>query len=337
MLIEDAIYPDDQDKQVWLSGFLEQLKWIKGDSRINVEELFHLAGLQVERWKMHQQCSPVGRTFGPCTPHNKAEMIECILEAMTESLPRVIWREQQSSKCDLSPIKRFTDCLKPSDVVVSFNYDTLVERSLENSGKSWNHGLKDVDESPHGVTVLKLHGSVDWLLLKRGTGNSKRLTLLYSKKDSNADSGNEAPAEEVEFHWELWRINEERDVAAEMDRQDGLTRYISFPGMSTLGIRKQLALLPGSGLLWSGAEKELLDAEEIYVVGFSLAPFDAMTRMLFAAVMQERHTRNQLPTKLRLIDPNADDLVKDYRSVFHLPFTVIRSLSQDVDWTSLLG
>ena len=36
------------------------------------------------------------------------------------------------------------------------------------------------------------------------------------------------------------------------------------------------------------------------------------------------------------IDPNADKLVKDYQSVFQIPIDVVKSLAQDVDWTSLL-
>jgi hypothetical protein len=264
-------------------------------------------------------------------------MIEATMQYLTQSLPRVIWREQQSSTCHLAPVERFTDCLKPSDTVISFNYDTLVERGLKNSGKSWNHGLDDTKVLPIGVTVLKLHGSIDWLLMKRGTGNAKRLTLLFSKRDSNVKRGSEPPPEELEFHWELWRINDERHVSAELDRQDGLSTYVSYPGITTLGVHKQLARLPGSGPVWIRAEKELLEAEEIYVVGFSLAPFDAMTRMLFASVMQERHVRNQLPSIVRLIDPTAESLARDYESVFHVPITITKSLSQDADWTTLLA
>ena len=339
MLIKDAIHADADEKNEWISGFIERLQWVKGDSTspVNVEELFHFAALEVERWKMQQQLCLVGRTFGPGTPYNFAKTVECMMTSLMESLPRVIWRQQQRDECDLEPIKRFARSLQPGDVVVSFNYDTLVERALDYSGMAWNHGLKDAEETSNALTVLKLHGSIDWLLLERGKGNSERLTLLFSKTDTNVDE-HEAPLpNEPEYLWELWRINQAQDVVAEMDRQDGMSRYVSFPGMTTLGGHKPLANLPGSAQIWCAAERAIFNAEEMYVVGFSLAPFDAMTRMLFGAVMKERHNQKKLPSVLRLIDPMADSLLQSYMSVFRIPILVDKACSQNIDWSAILA
>lgn len=69
--------------------------------------------------------------------------------------------------------KYFADQLTTSDWVVTFNYDTLLERALESVGKPYrlfptrlssvdpSGGI--VDHSIEDVVVLKMHGSVDWV------------------------------------------------------------------------------------------------------------------------------------------------------------------------------
>jgi SIR2-like domain len=66
----------------------------------------------------------------------------------------------------------FAERLTPEDTVLTFNYDVLLERALEHVGKPYrlfSHRFKSVgpsknvvDSDVEEVTVLKLHGSVDW-------------------------------------------------------------------------------------------------------------------------------------------------------------------------------
>jgi hypothetical protein len=67
---------------------------------------------------------------------------------------------------------RFAEALQPDDLVLTFNYDILLERSLEKIGKAYRlfpsryldagWGMATVDHSRDEVIVLKPHGSVDW-------------------------------------------------------------------------------------------------------------------------------------------------------------------------------
>lgn len=67
---------------------------------------------------------------------------------------------------------RFVDRLDISDIVLSFNYDVLLERALECVGKPYRlfpnrysavyPGSAKVDDSRQELVLLKLHGSVDW-------------------------------------------------------------------------------------------------------------------------------------------------------------------------------
>lgn len=66
----------------------------------------------------------------------------------------------------------FARLLRPSDVVLTFNYDVLLERALEAAGITYRlfpsryrnvrPGQAEVDDSKDEVVVLKMHGSVDW-------------------------------------------------------------------------------------------------------------------------------------------------------------------------------
>ena len=67
---------------------------------------------------------------------------------------------------------QFAKLLKPPDYVLTFNYDVLLERSLEVAGvpfrlfpdryKKGAGGVMLVDDSKEEVVILKLHGSIDW-------------------------------------------------------------------------------------------------------------------------------------------------------------------------------
>lgn len=67
---------------------------------------------------------------------------------------------------------RFAALLQPDDIVLTFNYDLLLERALEALGKPYRlfsdryesvgeYGAT-VDDSRSEVIVLKMHGSIDW-------------------------------------------------------------------------------------------------------------------------------------------------------------------------------
>ncbi len=67
---------------------------------------------------------------------------------------------------------RFAAGLQPSDYVLTFNYDVLLERALEAIGKPFrlfpqrfrnvDPRFAEVDTSREEVVILKLHGSIDW-------------------------------------------------------------------------------------------------------------------------------------------------------------------------------
>jgi hypothetical protein len=59
-----------------------------------------------------------------------------------------------------SPYRNLAKVLAPGDTVVTFNWDTLLEQILEEEGRPYTYG-----PDPKSVSVLKLHGSRNWIRL----------------------------------------------------------------------------------------------------------------------------------------------------------------------------
>lgn len=97
-----------------------------------------------------------------------------ILERMPKDIP--------------GPYRRFAQRLTPQDLVFTFNYDTLLERVLDEEGIAYRlypcrfseigAGVHTVDDSHDELVVIKLHGSVDWF---DRTGYDERVNALRAE------------------------------------------------------------------------------------------------------------------------------------------------------------
>lgn len=336
-ILDGTDLKDLGEMQAWLADFKQRLAAAQGAVEslshflLNVEELFDFAKYDEELWRMRQQLAPVGREWGD-TPWNKADSISIWLNYMEDELAHVIWDAQKQAKCE--PIMHFTKQLSEKDAILTFNYDTLVETTLCAQKQPWNHGLNDRDNG--GVTILKMHGSIDWILLERRPENElEKYTKLFSKKDNNVDEhGHQAPQEE-EYAWELWRAKDAETCNALIDMdKSGLANFRYLQGLAGLGRYKPLHMLVGSAPTWLRAFKALQEAEEVFVIGFSMSPYDSMTRFHFTSVVR---AREKPPNRVVVTDPNAEDLAQAFASVFGNTITLNVAKAQDVDWGKLLS
>lgn len=83
------------------------------------------------------------------------------------------------------PIKRFAASLVPGDVIITFNWDTLLEQALRQLGRPMSYGV-----SASKIRLLKLHGSSDWARLYPGRQVPRRAErvreLVYRYPDPEA-------------------------------------------------------------------------------------------------------------------------------------------------------
>jgi hypothetical protein len=327
LLIREALYEDDETFREWLEQLQQAIRVINGpdsSARVSVEELFYYAPSTAEMWRMRQQMCPVGRMDFE-TPHKRSEEIDAYLATLNEELVRVIVNCER--ECELESAKRLCSVLHDDDVVVSFNYDTIVERTLESMGRQWNHGLRD-EANKQGVTLLKLHGSVDWFMFTRGTADYN-YELLFRKDNLNGVT------DDPDAEFELCRLRNRSLLHLDLPSVNAPWR----PALGGLGLYKPLHQVPGLCDAWQKAGGALSRADSIIVVGFSLSPFDTMARLQLAATKLYRKTG--VAQRVIVADP-SDKVVERYRRIFGSEVeTPLQCASvcgyQDLDWSQILG
>lgn len=324
----------------WIEHLRDRLTWLstaphgREPFKLSIEEVFHYAHFDVEVHRLLQQLVPVGRTDGE-TPWDTAEHIESWLRDLEEAMCDVI--SERENKADLLPITRWAEAVTHNDAVITFNYDTLVERALLQLGQCWSHGF--VGEADEGIPVFKLHGSIDWIVVHRSQVPGK-LDLLFDKRNDNRtdrDSGH------IEDDCRLWRCRSAEQRCKwiqgrhlQLGKEGEVDRlHWRKVGIAGLGAYKLLHEVPGLGLTWVHAMKALHQADVAIVVGFSLSEFDAMAQLQFAEVAKDRI--GQHPLRVVVVDPFLDDAgERRFARVFRTENVhVQRERHEAIDWSSI--
>lgn len=150
--------------------------------------------------------------------------------------------------------------------IITFNYDNLVEKSIQRLGGRFNYGLKADHEFEDGVSysdkgegtaVLKLHGSVNWAY----SGRSGRTFKVYKDYESV--------------------------------RSNGRVPHIVPPTWNKT-IAERLAEV------WFKAIEKMSTATQIVIIGFSIPATDLHFKYLLAAGMRSNFSLR----KIIFVDPS---------------------------------
>jgi hypothetical protein len=167
--------------------------------------------------------------------------------------------------------------IKSGDVVITFNYDDSLERELRLAGK-WDaargYGFPlGTSDTPSDVLILKLHGSVNWLVSLFGGATGG--TFLV---DPPSSMGNFPVIHEADLAFLGYT-----DFSGHTYRSGSAIPCLILPGR-----RKQFFYDTSFGRefsafwdhLWRQAEASLRNCERIVVCGYSLLPVDERARDL---------------------------------------------------------
>ena len=177
----------------------------------------------------------------------------------------------------------FARQLNDGDIVVTFNWDILLERALEKIGRKYSYNF----EKDH-VKLCKLHGSINWRL-----GAPSR----FGKPVNSLD-------------WQPIGFTEGGLLQVDMFSSIRPLRAPTWDDYQPLGELQPFLVLPGYGKafdvrsnagLWYKPEFAFAATRDVFVIGLGLAPDDHFIRSFFL------HTFPLSDRKTYVInpDPNA--------------------------------
>ncbi|WP_299290171.1 SIR2 family protein [Nitrosopumilus sp.] len=166
-----------------------------------------------------------------------------ILKTLKESTKKKIPKEYQ---------KFVKEMLQPEDVIISFNYDLILEKVLLDLKIQIDYGISDPQKNDR--LILKLHGSANWVYCNN-CGHS------YPTEDY---SGLEALSEKIKCHY--CKKSTLKPILIPP------TLYKDYQDQKLGGMIQEL---------WARANEELYNADKIIFIGFSMAQTDAYAQELF--------------------------------------------------------
>jgi hypothetical protein len=173
--------------------------------------------------------------------------------------------------------RSFAKELKPGDVVVTLNWDTLLERALTDNGVSWelpSFHVRGGDLSwtlPHDrVHLVKLHGSVDWRIAEPNDGSSEPLFMLNGEPQIVRSS--RTLRNDEYMGGDMWRLPE--------------VPYLIPPSHFKPPFQRGI-----DGALWACAYGAILRCKDLRIIGYSLPITDYEARWLLrTGVMFNKRT-----------------------------------------------
>lgn len=185
----------------------------------------------------------------------------------------------------------FARQIRPSDLVITFNWDCLLEAALNAVNVPFRYqSLSDTPEPTLAgkLEITKLHGSINW-----------RLGL---------------PRGQAEFRWRSFGFASGM-MKTEVYCSGGVENRESWVNGEPLGELEPLIVLPGYGKaidvrhlapLWYRPENGFGYTHDVNIVGLSLAPDDFFIRSFFLSCLPFLSSFSGLPERrIRIINPDV--------------------------------
>jgi len=180
---------------------------------------------------------------------------------------------------------KFVKKLKPFDIVLSFNWDCLLEIALSNNSITFNHHFQFQDN----IMVAKLHGSINWDYKKEDNLNLdwKPIGLVEHLNKS-----------EIYFSDDLLNVDKWKYSFSDSN----LSPLIVMPGLG-----KSFDVLKLS-CYWSNLSYSVGFAKQIFILGLGLSDDDFLLSKMLMSVF------SQIPKDTEIIVVNPDPYSKNQYS-----------------------
>lgn len=206
---------------------------------------------------------------------------------------------------------KFAEQLHDKDIVLSFNWDLLLEASLIKVGKKYTYNF--VEEGC--INLAKLHGSINWRITKPYRDDGLNWTPLHPEYDRTKL---EIYKSDMLHNNRYWRNN-----------TSSIEPFLVLPGYGkAFDVRF-------NALHWYKIENIFNFTKDIYIIGLSLAKDDFFIKNLFLYTLQYLKDHSSLHDGVKeLFIINPDDkineiysfiskykntnIIKDYFSISHI-------------------
>jgi hypothetical protein len=174
--------------------------------------------------------------------------------------------------------------------VISFNWDLICERALEDAGVQWGYSSR-----PASLAVIKPHGSLNWT-------NHLQQVDLGRRFRNPIDSIPIAPQSTLSFV----PSQPFDDPLSKLDRDD--LRCVTFPGdQESYDPIQRPHAAADQERLWTETRKLIATAETVIVIGYSLPKYDTLACKELQAACKGK--------SIVVCNPSSDALL-EFRSVF---------------------
>ena len=228
--------------------------------------------------------------------------------------------------------RAFTRKLNPSDWILTFNYDTLLESALDAeeipfrryphrfSKICWGHN--EVDESKEEVVVLKLHGSIDWYdrtVYERKMEDRRTCSIKYEDKDLVFGENRvvepvqitDGPRSKDDYLAKIYRVP---NLEPLLDSDMWKRRFWECCPLILPPSESKLFYSWPLRDLWYGINRMGEFNLSICVVGYSLPTYDEYARQAFYSMFSNYTAyepnlefRGKRKTPIRILDYNTKD------------------------------
>lgn len=193
----------------------------------------------------------------------------------------------------------FVKQLHVHDIILTFNWDLLLEIALTKVGKSYTYTF----EKENIIRISKLHGSINWQLYKQF-----RTLPSESLKYAEGIMENELYASHELLDYNIW--------------DNGLAKHHPFLVLPGFGKAFDVRF---NALNWYKIESALAFSKDIYIIGLSLADDDFFIKSFFVNTLTSLHSFSSLldnkeNRKIFIITPDKN-VFKNYSFLLKKKYT----------------
>lgn len=175
-------------------------------------------------------------------------------------------------------ILKFAKLLNDNDIIITFNYDILLEKALHDLGKSFSYNRSN----NNNLIILKPHGSINW---------------FQTTREIKKESSNYAP------------LNKEKTIYKYKHFYTQVGEPLKFQPFIVPPTMLKLYESPFLIRIWEEATISIKNADKLIFIGYSLPKEDQFSRILFHNATLDKWDR-----KVYIINPSQEinDIYKNF-------------------------